>query len=191
LELVGYLWRVGPNDTEVRQLKADLLRSAAQRTTSMIARTFSLSAALALEGKATVPRLVPPTIEQFKSFGPGEFVDRYRIRIDPIKAKDTDTMIRFEFTDANNKAVALHVRRGAVEYVENPDQYYRKPDFTLSLTREVWAKLYLNQATVAQLADSGELKITGDAAACDRVLDLFDKFESARNTLVPLSSTHP
>jgi alkyl sulfatase BDS1-like metallo-beta-lactamase superfamily hydrolase len=191
LELVGYLWRVDPNDAAVRQLKPDLLRTCGQRTTSMIARTFSLSAALALEGKATVPRLVPPTIEQFKSFGPGEFVDRYRIRIDPMKAENTDTMIRFEFTDANNKAVALHVRRGAVEYVEKPDQYYRKPDFTLSLTREVWAKLYLNQATVAQLAGNGELKITGDAAACDRVLNLFDKFEQAKNTLVPPPMVHP
>jgi len=54
--------------------------------------------------------------------------------------------------------------------------YYRKPDFTLALTRETWAKPHLNQATVAQLASAGELKVTGDATACDRVLDLFDKF---------------
>jgi alkyl sulfatase BDS1-like metallo-beta-lactamase superfamily hydrolase len=188
LELVGYLWRVDPTDADTRKLKADLLRASAQRTTSMIARTLSLTEALALEGKVTVPKLVPPTVEQIKSFEPGEFVNRHRIRIDPLKAKDTDAMIRFEFTDANNKAVALHVRRGAVEYVENADSYYRKPDFTLTLTRETWAKLYLSQATVAQLAGSGALKITGDAAGCDRVLDLFDKFDPAKNTLIPPQS---
>jgi alkyl sulfatase BDS1-like metallo-beta-lactamase superfamily hydrolase len=185
LELTGYLWRVNPNDTELRRLRADLLRTAAQLTTSMIARALSLTEALALEGKANVPRLVPPTVEQIKSFEPGEFVNRHRIRIDPVKAKDTDAMIRFEFTDASNKAVALHVRRGVVEYAENADRYYRKPDFTLVLTREVWTKLYLNQATVAQLATANALKVTGDAAACDRVLDLFDKFEPGKNTLVP------
>jgi alkyl sulfatase BDS1-like metallo-beta-lactamase superfamily hydrolase len=151
----------------------------------MIARTLSLTEALALEDKVTVPRLVAPTVEQIKSFEPGEFVNRHRIRIDPIKAKDTDALIRFEFTDADNKAVALHIRRGAVEYADNADQYYRKPDFTLTLTREVWTKLYLNQATVAQLAGVGELKVTGDTVACDRVLDLFDKFEQTKNTLVP------
>jgi alkyl sulfatase BDS1-like metallo-beta-lactamase superfamily hydrolase len=188
LELVGYLWRIDPNDTELRQLKTDLLRTAAQLTTSMIARALSLTEALALEGKAKVPRLVPPTVEQIKSFEPGEFVNRHRIRIDPIKAKDTDAMIRFEFTDANNKAVALHVRRGVVEYVDNPDRYYRKPDFTLTLTREVWTKLYLNQATVAQLAGANELKVAGDAAACVGVLDLFDKFDPAKNTLVAPSN---
>jgi alkyl sulfatase BDS1-like metallo-beta-lactamase superfamily hydrolase len=185
LELVGYVWRIDPTDADTRQLKADLLRASAQRTTSMIARPLSLTAALALEGKVTVPRLVPPTVEQIKSFEPGEFVNRHRVRIDPIKAKDTDAMIRFEFTDADSKAVALHIRRGAVEYAENADQYYRKPDFTLTLTREAWTKLYLSQATVAQLADGGALKVTGDVAACDRVLDLFDKFDSDKNALIP------
>jgi alkyl sulfatase BDS1-like metallo-beta-lactamase superfamily hydrolase len=127
LELVGYLWRIDPTDTDTRQLKADLPRACAQRTTSMIARPLSLTAALALGGTITVPKLVPPTVEQVKSFEPGEFVNRHRNRIDPVKAKDTDAMIRFEFTDADNKAVALHVRRGVVEYVPNANQYYRKP----------------------------------------------------------------
>jgi alkyl sulfatase BDS1-like metallo-beta-lactamase superfamily hydrolase len=179
LELVGYLSRLDPNDADLRRLKADLLRTAAQHTTSMLARSFSLSAVLALEGKAKVPRLVPPNLAQIKSSEPGDFVNRHRVRIDPVKAKDIDAMIRFEFTDAGNKAVAMHVRRGVVEYADNADRYYRKPDFTLSLNREAWTKLYLNQATVAQLAGSGELKVTGDAAACDRVLDLFDKFDAA------------
>ncbi|TBR21999.1 MAG: hypothetical protein EPO10_28945 [Reyranella sp.] len=75
--------------------------------------------------------------------------------------------------------MALHVRRGVVEYADNADQYYRRPDFTLVLTRETWTKLHLNHATVAQLAASGELKVTGNPAACDRVLDLFDKFDAA------------
>jgi alkyl sulfatase BDS1-like metallo-beta-lactamase superfamily hydrolase len=185
LELIGYLWRVDPTHAELRQLKADLLRSAAQRTTSMIARTLSLTEALAIEGKNTVPLLVAPTVEQITSFEPGEFVNRHRIRIDPIKATDTDAMIQFEFTDADNKAVALHIRRGVVEYVDSPDSYYRKPDFTLALTREVWAKLHLNQATVQELAGSGTLKVTGDASACDHVLELFDTFDPKQNTLVP------
>jgi alkyl sulfatase BDS1-like metallo-beta-lactamase superfamily hydrolase len=191
LELAGYLWRIDPTDAELRRLKADLLRAADQHTTSMIARPLSLAASLALEDKVKVPRLVPPTVEQIKSFEPGEFINCHRIRIDPVKAKDTDAMIRFEFTDADNKAVALHVRRGVVEYIENPDRYYRKPDFTLALTREVWAKLYLNQATVEQLADARAMKVTGDAAACNGVLDLFDKFDPAKNTLIPTGETLP
>jgi alkyl sulfatase BDS1-like metallo-beta-lactamase superfamily hydrolase len=182
LELTGYLWRIDPTDAKLRQFRADLLRAAAQRTTSMIARTLSLTETLALEGKTTVPLLVPPTVEQIVSFEPGEFVNRHRIRIDPAKAKDTDSMIQFEFTDADNKTVALHVRRGVVEYVDNPDSYYRKPDFNLTLTRETWAKLHLNQATVKDLADAGDLRITGDVTACDAVLDLFDPLMHSQPT---------
>jgi alkyl sulfatase BDS1-like metallo-beta-lactamase superfamily hydrolase len=153
-------------------------------------RPASLTETLALEGKVTVPRLVAPAVDQIQAADPGEFVNRHRIRIDPIKAQDTDAMIRFEFTDAQNKAVALHVRRGVVEYVAHPDLYYRRPDFTLALTRETWAKLYLNQATVVQLAGAGALHVTGDAAACDRVLELFDKFDPAKNMLVPPPPAH-
>jgi hypothetical protein len=40
--------------------------------------------------------------------------------------------------------------------------------------------------TVAQLASANALKVTGDAAGCDRVLELFDKFDPATNTLIPL-----
>jgi Alkyl sulfatase C-terminal len=49
-------------------------------------------------------------------------------------------------------------------------------DFTLSLTRETWGSLYLNQAAVTELAGSGGLTITGDAGSCDRILDLLDAF---------------
>ncbi len=63
--------------------------------------------------------------------------------------------------------------------------YYRKADFTLALTREVWAKLYFSQLNVKELAGTGALKVTGDAASCDCVLDLFDKFDRAKNTLIP------
>jgi alkyl sulfatase BDS1-like metallo-beta-lactamase superfamily hydrolase len=144
-----------------------------------------VSQALALEGKVSIPKVVAPTVDQIKALEPGTFVNYHRVRIDPIKAQDTDAMIRFEFTDAGNKPAALHVRRGVVEYIDDPDRYFRKPDFTIALTRETWAKLYLSEATVRQLAASGEAKVTGDVAACDRVLDLFDKLDPVKNTLVP------
>jgi hypothetical protein len=56
---------------------------------------------------------------------------------------------------------------------------------TIALTRETWAKLYLSEAIVQQLVASGEAKFIGDTVACDRVLDLFDKLDQVKNTLVP------
>jgi hypothetical protein len=43
----------------------------------------------------------------------------------------------------------------------------------------------LRTFNIAQLASTSALKVTGDdAAACNRVLDLFDKFDPETNTLV-------
>jgi alkyl sulfatase BDS1-like metallo-beta-lactamase superfamily hydrolase len=64
------------------------------------------------------------------------------------------------------------------------------PTSTLTLTREVWAKLYLSQSSVEQLAGAGQLRVAGDTAACDRVLDLFDKFDQTKNTLIPPMAKH-
>ena len=49
-----------------------------------------------------------------------------------------------------------------------------------------WAQLYLNQSDIGSAAATGSAKITkgelGDVAA---VLDLFDKFEPAKNVTIP------
>jgi ubiquinone biosynthesis protein UbiJ len=89
-----------------------------------------------------------------------------------IYDRDTHAFIR-ELPRQGRSSLATDLEINADGSV---DIYYRQADFTLALTREVWAKLYLNQATVGQLAEAGALKVKGDAAACDRVLELFDPF---------------
>lgn len=89
-----------------------------------------------------------------------------------IYDRDTHAFIR-ELPRQGRSSLATDLESNADGSV---DIYYRQADFTLALTREVWAKLYLNQATVGQLAEAGTLKVKGDAAACDRVLELFDPF---------------
>ena len=92
-----------------------------------------------------------------------------------IYDRDTHAFIR-ELPRQGRSSLATDLESNADGSV---DIYYRQADFTLALTREVWAKLYLNQSTVAQLAGAGDLKITGDAGACDRVFELFDTFNAA------------
>ena len=142
-QLVQYVYLLDPTAKDVRQLKADLLRQMGHRTTGSIARAFLLSEARALEGEVTIPRLIPPTPEIIAE-SPDTFVDYFRVRIDPRKAQDTDKVVQFVFTDKGNKAVALHVRRGVVEYIPVPADYYRKPDYVVELDSESWAALYLS-----------------------------------------------
>ena len=166
-------------------MKADLLRQMAYRTTGSIARAFLMSNALALEGKVTIPLLVPPTPEIIAE-SPDRFVDFFRVRIDPKKAQDTDKILQFIFTDKENKAVALHVRRGVAEYIPVPDDYYKKPDYVLELDSESWAALYLGSTDLEKAVAAGKVKLTkGNQREVAGVFDLFDKFVPTRNFKIP------
>jgi alkyl sulfatase BDS1-like metallo-beta-lactamase superfamily hydrolase len=180
-QLIQYVYLLHPADKDVRQLKADLLRQMGHRTTGSIARAFLLSEARALEGKVTIPVLIPPTPEIIAA-SPDTFVDFFRVRIDPKKAQDTDRVVAFVFTDKEDKAVALHVRRGVVEYIPVPADYYRQPDFVVELGSESWAALYLGSTDLEKAAAAGKAKVTkGDQGEVVGLFDLFDKLVPTRN----------
>jgi alkyl sulfatase BDS1-like metallo-beta-lactamase superfamily hydrolase len=184
-QLVQYVYLLDPKDRAVRQLKADLLRQMAHRTTGSIARAFLMSEALALEGKVEIPRLIPPS-PAIIADAPDTFVDFYRVRIDPIKAQDTDKVIQFVFTDKDDRAVALHVRRGVAEFIPIPADYYREPDYTLRLQSEAWAVLYLSSTDIEEAVAGGKIELaSGNLENVAAVFDLFDRFEPTRNYKIP------
>ncbi|MFM0315204.1 alkyl sulfatase dimerization domain-containing protein [Paraburkholderia nemoris] len=173
LELLNYPFRLTPADAEIRQLKADLLRESARACTASITRGFMLSQALALEGKITLPRVVPPTPQQIAA-NPTTFVNQMRVRVDPVKAQDTDAVMRFDFTDGTRQSVALHLRRGVTEFVERPDRHYRQADIVLTLDARCFAALFLSSESLEALVDRQAVVITGDKAGASAFLALFD-----------------
>jgi len=184
-QIVQYAYLLDPADKDVREIKAELLRQMAYRTTGSIARAFLLTEALALEGKVEVPRLVPPSPEIIAS-APETFVDFYRVRIDPRKAENTDKVVELVFTDRGNQAVALHVRRGVAEYIPVPDDYYREPDYALELSSETWAALYLSSTDLEQAVAARKARLTkGSVEDLGALFAEFDRFEPARNYKVP------
>lgn len=173
LELLNYQFRLTPADAEIRQLKADLLRASAQACTASITRGFMLSQALALEGKVVLPRVVPPTPQQICA-DPVTFVDQLRVRVDPVKAQDTDAVMRFDFTDGARKSAALHLRRGVVEFIEQPQRHYRQADFVLELDAQAFAALFLGLESLEGLVVRQALRLTGDQFEASAFLALFD-----------------
>jgi alkyl sulfatase BDS1-like metallo-beta-lactamase superfamily hydrolase len=181
-QLVNYLYRIDPQDKEVRTVKAEALRQMAYVSTGGNDRAHLMSQALALEGKVTIPRLIPPPPEQI-SASPATFVDYFRVRIDPLKSDETDSFIRFDFADGTS--AGLHIRRAIAEFVALPDAYTRKPDVIVSMSGETWARLYLSQATPEELIESGDLEITSDAGEAVRLINLFDRYSPEKAVVVP------
>jgi alkyl sulfatase BDS1-like metallo-beta-lactamase superfamily hydrolase len=184
-QVIQYAYRLDPMDKDVRRLKADILRKLGQLTTGSIARAFLLSEALALEGKATIPRLVPPSPEAIAG-SPATFVDYFRVRIDPRKSQDTDKVLEFVFTDEGNQAVGLHVRRGIGEYIPVPADYYRESDVVLKLDSETWAKLYLSETDLGEAISSKAVTLKkGNKDELVKIFAMFDLYQPARNVTVP------
>jgi alkyl sulfatase BDS1-like metallo-beta-lactamase superfamily hydrolase len=181
-QLVNYLFRLDPQDEEVRQAKAEALRQMAYVSTGANDRAHLMSQALALEGKVKLPRVIPPGAEVIAAT-PTTFVDYFRVRIDPEKSGETDKVLRFDFSDG--ASAGLHIRRAVAEFVPSPDKHYRKPDVVLTMSGETWAKLYVSQATPEELIEKGEIKVSGDAAEAARLIDLFDRYLPERAMVVP------
>ena len=182
-QLVNYLYRLNPEDKEVRLFKAKVLRQLAYLSTGANARSHLLTAALALEGKLTVPRIIPaqPVII---AEHPATFVDYFRVRIDPRKSGDTDKVIEFKFTNTNETA-GLHIRRAIAEFVANPGDYYKPADIEITMSGETWAKLYLNSASLEDLAKAEEIEINGGTLdEVSQLLDLFDVYQPEKAVLI-------
>ena len=183
-QIIQYVYLLEPANKEVRDLKAELLRQMAYRTTGSIARAFLMTEALTLEGKASYPKLIPPGAEIIAA-SPETFVDFFRVRIDPKKSENTDKVIEFVFTDKGNHAVALHVRRGIAEYITVPADYLKKSDYVIQMNSETWVGLYLSSISLKDVIDSGKVKLTGDKKQVVEIFDMFDKFVPTKNYKVP------
>ena len=182
-QLVNYLYRLDPSDAEARKIKADALRQMAYVSTGANNRAHLMSQALALEGKLTLPRVIPPAPETIAAF-PDAFVDYFRVRIDPVKSGDTDRVLRFDFQDGTS--VGLHVRRAVAEFIDDPDSYPRKPDIVLQLSGEAWAGVYLSASPIDELIEDGQINVTtGDATEAARVLNVFDRYDPKRAVVIP------
>ncbi|UCD30666.1 MAG: hypothetical protein JSV03_06700 [Planctomycetota bacterium] len=183
-QLVNYIHKLDPQDKEARLFKAKVVRMLAYLSTGANARSHLLTLALALEGKIVVPRLVPPRPENIAA-GPEATVDYFRVRIDPKKSGKTDKVIRLEFTDGKKPVVGLHVRRAVTEFLPAPDEHYKPADVTIALTGEAWAKIFLSKATLKELVNSGEIKVTqGSVDEASQLIDLFDRYKPHKAVVV-------
>ncbi len=183
-QIIQYAYILEPTNTKIRELKAELLRQMAYRSTGSIARAFLLTEALTLEGKTSYPKLMPPSPEIIAA-SPSTFVDYYRVRIDPKKSENTDKVIEFEFADQGNLSVALHVRRGVVEYIPTPSEYLKSADYKIKLDGETWAKLYLSSIELNAAIENGDIEVSGDKKELLAIFEMFDKFVPVKNYKIP------
>ena len=186
-QLVNYVYKLDPQDADVRRIKADALRKMGQLSMGSIGRAFLISEARDLEGNVRIAQLIPPG-PAIIAADPAIYVNYHRVRIDPRKAETIDKVIAFTFSDQDDETVGLHIRRGVAEFLSDPATYVRPPDIQVAMNSETWAKLYLNLTTLSLAVASGNAQmIVGELAEATDILNLFDSFEIVKNVFTVLS----
>jgi len=93
-QLGGYLVQVAPDDQEAKGLLAKAFRQMGYQTMASIPRSWYLTRALQLEGKAFVPTIFFGGPEQIINSEPATFVNYMRVRLDPRASLGTDSQNR-------------------------------------------------------------------------------------------------
>ncbi|WP_281615992.1 alkyl sulfatase dimerization domain-containing protein [Flammeovirga sp. SubArs3] len=178
-QLSDYLYKVYPNDQDVRQQKADALRKMGQTTESSISRSWYLGQARALENKVMIPHMMLPEVDEVMDSEPGTYVNLMRVRIDPEKSKTTNEVIVFEFTDVENSPqFGLHIRKGVAEFIENPDTYYKMQNVVIKVPRALFANYYTGKINAEKLLFNSNVSVSTNKIEAHWLLEQFDWFDA-------------
>ena len=179
-ELLTYVIRLNPNDTEARQVKAEALRQLGYKTDNTNWRNWYISSARELDGTlnqaaaaATMNSLGAPEIMRALPFS--KFFEALTVRLDPVKSADAHLTVAFRITDTN-QAYAVEVRRGIAQVHESLNTSGpAKTDVTLRLTAAVMQRVMARQTTFAAALQAGEIKAEGEVASLARFNSFFDQ----------------
>ncbi|MDI1263983.1 MAG: alkyl sulfatase dimerization domain-containing protein [bacterium] len=181
-QLVNYVFRLNPHDRDVRGLKADILQKLGHITPAQTIRSWYLSQAAALRGDIRIPSLQFANVRILALADPAESIDQYRVRIDPQKSEQLDIVLVIAITDRPARH-ALHLRRGVVEFVRNPDDCRRAPEIEVLTSFENWLRFFSCKQSLPNFL-AGATFPRGDIGAAEIFFAAFDAFDLAANPII-------
>ncbi|MDE1179384.1 alkyl sulfatase dimerization domain-containing protein [Paraburkholderia sp.] len=164
-----------PKNQAARNVEADALEQLGYQAESGPARNFYLSGAQELRGgvkKMATPNTSSPDI--IRGMTTDMFLDFLAIHLNGPKAGDKSYAYNLKFPDINAQYV-LTVKNGVMNY--SKDKQLDKPDGTVTLNRTTLDDIALGKIKLGNLAESGDVKIDGDAPKFKEMLANFDKFD--------------
>lgn len=181
-QLVNYLFRLDPQNPDIRRLKADILQRLGHVTPAQTIRSWYLSQAAALRGDIRIPLLQFANTRILALADPAESIDQYRVRIDPEKSADLDIVLVIAITDRPARH-ALHLRRGVVEFVRNPHDCRRAPEIEVATDLDNWLRFFSCKRSLVDFL-AGATFPRGNIAAAERFFAAFDAFDLAANPIL-------
>ena len=159
-QLATWLLQAGHDAAQNRQFKADALRAMGQVTTASNTRSWFLTQARELEGKADTRQLPFKLVNaaMVKQMPPLTYVNGLRFLLAPELSAQGVATIHLQF-NAPDSAFTLHLRNGVVRILPGVQGH---AEATLRMPFDAWARLVGREAKARDLLDSGEITLDGD-----------------------------
>lgn len=170
-QLSDYLVKAYKNKDNLKA-KADCLREIGKRSFATTARSWALSQAREAEGKVSILKNAPADVTQVKS-NLADFVNYFRIRINPDRSSDTHEFVSLDF--GSGKKYGLNVRNAVVEFVDDQRIIDKNKTLELQMKPETWAMIYNNISSVDELLQNDQ--IVAMKGSQDEIVNIFAKFD--------------
>ncbi|HEX8689054.1 MAG TPA: alkyl sulfatase dimerization domain-containing protein [Solirubrobacterales bacterium] len=171
-EVVNHVVFAEPENAAARELQADALERLGFGAENATWRNFFLMGAKELrEGIAGTPTSpAPPDI--VANLSVSQLLDAMAIRLDGPRAWDRRLRIDWFVTDPDEQH-ALTLRNGVLSH--RPGGHGPEAEATLVVERQALNELLLKTADLAKLAESGRLRVEGEAEKLGELLGLLDE----------------
>ncbi len=181
-EVVNHVVFAEPGNRAARELQADALEQLGFGAENATWRNFFLMGAKELrEGIAGTPTATAPA-DIVANLSVSQLLDAMAIRLDGPRAWDLQLRIDWVVTEPDEES-AITIRNGVLRH--RPGRHGADADATLVVAREALDQLVLKTADLAELAQSGKLRVEGDGAKIGELLGLLEEPDPAFPIVTP------
>jgi alkyl sulfatase BDS1-like metallo-beta-lactamase superfamily hydrolase len=171
-EVVNHVVFAEPENEEAGELQADALEQLGYGAENATWRNFFLMGAQELrEGIAGTPTVAAPP-DVLAQLSVEQILDAMAIRLNGKRASDAELTINWEVTDPDERHL-LEVENGVLNH--RRDHHHPEADATLIIERRALNEMLGKTADLAELAESGRLRVEGDGVKLGELLGLLDE----------------
>ncbi|WHP29537.1 alkyl sulfatase dimerization domain-containing protein [Trabulsiella odontotermitis] len=172
-----------PDNKAARDLEADALEQLGYQAESGPWRNFYLTGAQELRnGVQKLPTPNTASGDTVRAMSPEMFFDYLAVHINGEKAAEAKSVFNVDLGNDGGKYL-LELENGVLNHTANAES--KNADATITLNRATLNKIILQEETLKQAEDKGDVKITGDSAKLNEMLSYMDKFEFWFNIVTP------
>ena len=182
-QVVNHVVFADPDNQAARDLEADALEQLGYQAESGPWRNFYLTGAKELrEGVKKLPTPNTASPDTVRAMTLDLFFDYLGVRLNTAKAGAAQVTLNFDLGDSGGQYL-VELENGVLNHTA--DAQAEDADATVTLSRDALNGIILQQTTLADAINAGDVEIEGDQAKLEEVVSYLDTFEFWFNIVTP------